>query len=137
MPAAIWFDGDGRPCGPGDAVTGEIEDDDGLRTYVDLRPEMPEEHDDRAPFAAMSGGGEGESVHPENADAIKGGTWDVRGLDQEPVETLFGLLAALGWAALPLAEARSNVCGLLELPSWDPAPQALKEEVYAWLVATR
>lgn len=119
------------------AVTAEIEEFDGQtslgRTYIDLRPPDAEMYVPAAP--------EPDSPHdPENSDAIKALSWDlyfqvdgVFGL----VQTKDQLLRSLGWSNLPLAEQRNRVGNLLGLPSWVPAPDGLKKEVYAWLEANR
>jgi len=131
----FFIDAEGRHTDDAsNAVAGEIHKPDGTRVYYDLRPEMPEEHDDPAPFAAMVSVDEAAGL--DNADAIKL-SWDVRGPDQEPVETVAGLVTALGLDASTDASLRTALCGLLELPSWGAAPQVLKDEAYAFLVATR
>ena len=115
------------------AVAGEFYDTEtGQRTYF---TSLVAENDDAYPSAAMADAD--EALDPENQDAPYKGTWDIMGLDQEPVETLNGLISALGWDSLDEREQRSQLCILLGLPAWDAAPAALKEEAYAWLVATR
>src|SRR5690606_35827495 len=128
----LWYDIDGRPCAPADAVQGEIwewdEDDVVISgTHMDLRSK---------PL-----GEAGSGLEPDNTDLGKG-TWDVWAVDGagrwlHPAATLEELLAALGWDRAPLEEQRRNVANLTALPAWVPAPDELKEEVRAWLVSTR
>lgn len=131
-----WFDEDGEPLdGPEFAATGEIHavDEDGVetRTYVDLHGASPDDVDSPAVASA-------DYLGPENQDALKGGTWDVWMPDYaRTVESRDELLGAFGWLSLTPAQQRSQVCHLMELPIWDAAPKVLKDEVYAWLEATR
>ena len=130
-----WFDADGQPvASPADAVTGEIVELDGgyeiRRTYVDLRPDTK----------VLNVPAEQSVLDPESQDLLKAGTWDVYFYDNGailPVETLQQLLRAREVDGLSLREQRDSVGRLLETPAWVPAPQQLKDEVYAWLVATR
>lgn len=131
-PTAIWFDENGQPCAPQDAVTGEITefDDEGVelkRTYIDRRS-----------GAAQVDGEVDYDV--EDADTLKFGTWDLYAVVDgvwDRVETLPQLFIALRLDELPLADRRQRIGDFIGLPAWSPAPQALKDETYAWLVSTR
>lgn len=132
---AFWFDSEGNPCEAGLAVTGEVTeyDEDGVlmrRTYVDRR------FDPEATVGSESDP-ENEAVYPENADLLKMGTWDiwVPGWTKL-VDTLQELLVALDAESAGVREQRDAVSSLMALPAWVPAPQQLKDEVLAWLVAT-
>lgn len=112
--------------------TGEItefdEDDNELqRTYVGDSHPAPWDH------AANTGTAD---LAIESQDGPKLGTWDlwhVEGLVWEhPIRTLEELLNHLAPNA-DRATQRQEVMQLMELPAWTPAPQTLKDEVYAWL----
>jgi hypothetical protein len=132
--AAWWFDEQGeRVNDPALAARGEIHEYDAAdrvinRTYVEPSDGLPGE-----PMSATYD----EAVHPDNADLLKAGTWDVRNPDQTPVTTLEQLLASQGWSDLPLRTQRHNVAAFTAWPVWVPAPAELREEVDEWLVSTR
>lgn len=128
---AIWRNGKGEPCEPADAVWGEITvyDDEGVpleRTYMESTTPADYPRD--------------EPISIENQDLLKRGTWDIWAVDDgiwTLAETLPQLFQALDLTALPTQERRERVGRFIALPAWDPAPEALKRETYAWLEATR
>lgn len=63
--------------------------------------------------------------------------WDMYTTDHRLVQTLAEFLDVTGFVVLPLQEQRQRVGQRLLLPSWQSAPQALRDEAEAWLVATR
>ena len=68
-------------------------------------------------------------------------TWDVWWVDGEGqyqlVETREQLIASLSWGSRPEADVRRELAQFMLLPSWDAAPQNLRDEVVAWLETNR
>jgi hypothetical protein len=130
---SYWFDGEGNPCEPEVAVSGEIVELDGngmvlRRTYMDRDPELVGE--------VVVHSREDEALNPFNQDFTKS-TWDVRNHDQSLVTTLEQLLPALGVGRAPLREQRETVGNFLSWPSATGAPAELIAECHAWLLRTR
>lgn len=135
---ALWMDDDGKPVAPEDATRAEIVeyDEDGVvlgRTYMDSTrapqdvPVVSEIHN--------------HEITVENQEWIKSGDWDIwvvrNGVWEKKVETLAELLEAMEWNTDPTDEVRFKLSNLMELPTWLPAPQPLKDEVGAWMEANR
>jgi hypothetical protein len=67
-----------------------------------------------------------------NEDWLKTRTWDLYRVGTL-VTTLPDLLWALGVENKPVAEQKEEVRHATTLPSWEPAPKELKDEVDAFL----
>ena len=62
-------------------------------------------------------------------------SWVLQTRNGKPIETLEELLDHLFARELPVSEQRSKVAKLMTLPSWGPAPEALKREAEAFVNA--
>lgn len=82
---------------------------------------------DRSSLSAVE---QGQDNDPELSDQIKL-TWDIRGPDFKPVQSLGALLVALGlnWDL----KGREAIANMTVLPVWVTAPQQIKDEVDNWL----
>lgn len=135
-PVVTYLDADGNAVdGPERAASLEVQefDDQGVptgRTYLE-RPAGG------SAIAWASTPEEEDIADPDVADGFTKGTWDLYDPQTgEPVTTREQLCRALGTGDDPAAQ-RGALGDLLGLPSWQAAPDELKTDVRAWLVATR
>lgn len=134
QPTVDWIGPTGEKlAGPAGAVGAEVQEYDAQgvpagRTYADVSA---------VPRVTLAQTQEEEDIaDPDSADYLKD-TWDLWDpVSGEPVATREELCRVLG-AGEDTASQRVALAGMLELPSWQAAPETLKTEVRAWLAATR
>lgn len=128
-----YHDVNGAPCAPAQAHTAEITEHDAdgevlQRTYGYVRGSVPPE------------AGEEPWLDDEVADEPKA-TWDVYAMDAAGVLHLVDKLADLepiiGSVGQEPTARREIIGNLLTLPSWDAMPKGLRQEISAYLEATR
>lgn len=95
-------------------------------------------HYGRTDYPSIDPGG--DAGGDENTDQAQGRQWDVWiSVDGifKVVDTLEELRAVQDAGALPETAWRTMLASMLTMPSWERAPQSLKDEAYRWLEATR